>query len=231
MCPTKSKSWLWPVLFACAALILPLVAAAPGCAVAGYLGHALFEPKIKAAHTLADRPTLVIVDDPRDLLHDASLLHEMAHGIGRELENRHVLKQVVSGRDLADLESRMAAEYRLMPIDRIGSSLGAEQVLHVNVDNVEAGYGRITLSCRVRVFDVEEARQLFPAGAGSVDATAASMGLVRVAMPFDAVTTAAPGASTLRRRALGERVSISVARLFHDHEPPSQDASLGRSPV
>ena len=219
------------VLLAARALIAGIAfAALGGCAVVGFFGNAIFPEKVKAVYRLADRSTAIVVDDPWNLLDDPALLYEIGHGISVELVSRHVLAQIVPAEKLVQLASRLGDEFDRMPMDRVGKEIGAEQVLHVNIQSVMVGQIRMNLVCQVRVIDVKRSARLFPAivqRQGKTSPIAA--GTITVELIHRPTSEMSPGTRLMANRELARRVSVEVARLFHDHERPKRSDVFGQS--
>ena len=198
-----------------------------GCPILGYVSHTIFPDQIKAAYELQDRPTVIVVDDPSALLNDQAFLQQVAHLVGVELVQRRVLSQVIPGARVVNLATRLGDEFGRMPIDRVGKELGAEQVLHVNVESIDVSHARMTLLCQVKVIDAAHSVRLFPtSAAGSSGATARSTGRISVQLVHATTADVRRGERVMVGRDLGRRVSIEVARLFADHEVPQSQEPL-----
>lgn len=201
-----------------------------GCAVLGYVGTNLMPEKVKAAYEMEQRPTIVVVDDPSGFLDDRGLVHKIAHGIGRELIDHKALKQVLPGTALVQMAARLGDEYARLPIDQIGTTLGAQQVLHVNIESVNVSQMQVILECRAKVIDAQRGSRLFPpTGTGGPPASARNGGLVRAEWNYQPVTELGAGARAELNRDLARRVSVEVARLFYDHELPKRSEAFSPS--
>jgi len=208
-------------------LAILLLVSVSGCEVIAFLTQGLVSSKIKAVYPLSDRVTLVLVDDPRGQLGDASLLNQVSTEIGFQLIQEQVLTEVVGLKGLYGLQSRLGEDYQRTPVDRIGRELGAQQVIHVFIESVtlgaQPGLYRPRAVVQVKVIDVEEAKRVFPL-ASSVQGAASGQDhhTVKITMFYrnsEGQVVGGAGGAKMAKRALVEPISRDVARLFYDHKP------------
>lgn len=194
-----------------------------GCAAGGVFAQSFVRGKVKAQYTLEDRPTLVLVDDPSNLLGDPTLANEVAYQVGVELQEFKALKRVVPPLGVYELAARWGQDYRRAAIDRVGRELGAEQVIYVFVDRAvlspEPGLLRPAAAVRVKVVDTGTGKRLFPAV--GVDASTPQLDHVRVnsSLSQPAPDDGSQETTNVYRLKLARRVARDVARLFHDYVP------------
>ncbi len=203
-----------------------LLTTLPGCNVVGFFIQALFPQKINAKYRLADRPTLILVDDPADLLGNHTLVNEIANHAAFHLTENKVLtdQHVIDPRSLYDLAARLGSRYARTPIDQIGRELGADQVIHIYVALVklidQPGLLRPTATVHVKVIDTEQGKRLYPSAQHiEVNPTAMNHQPVNVALrPYTFQGDGRDKISSLSRK-LAKRIGRDTARLFYDHLP------------
>ncbi|MFA9479047.1 hypothetical protein ACERK3_12210 [Phycisphaerales bacterium AB-hyl4] len=180
--------------------------------------------RVPAQYKIPDRPTLVMVEDPDNALGDPRLSRLIASHVGFHLEeNRAVRRGVVSQSDLAELAERLDEDYRRMPIDRIGQQLGADQVIHVLIDEVdlvfEPGVYRPTAYAEVKVIDAAESRRLFPL-ARRMDADGGPAPGLRIQSQLSHRVSGEADTSleAMLLQALAEQMGREIAQVFYDHQ-------------
>lgn len=198
-----------------------------GCEVIALVTYIFAPSKIKARHKLADVPTLILVDDPSNRLGDPGLTGHIAHHAGFTLSQHGVLQEdhLVSTGELYALVARLGHDYARTAVDRIGSELGAQQVIHVYVDAVtfrtEPGLLRPTATVQVRVIDAVEGRRVYPLNplpAGSTTSMGDYESLV-VTMKYQGDNSHSVNVDRDIQTALAQRIGRDVARLFFDYLP------------
>ena len=217
------------------ALLLALCAAAglSGCELVAYVAQGFADHSIKASYDLADRPTLVMVDDPSDYLGGIGLDRAMASRIGFQLVEEDALTHVIDQDRVVGLATRLAEEYPQPPIDQIGKHLGAEQVVYVYVESRrtqrQAVLVESTVRLRVKVVDVAAGRRLFPRAADmeadpSIDWSRGLPVEVTLRQSSSEVDSRAEQRQMLAR--LTEQAAVRVAELFYSHPRQSKDTAL-----
>ena len=214
-------------------VLLGLTPALPlaGCAeIPGFASYVISgTPKTKARYTLEERPTLVIVDDPNNVLGDPNFPAVIGANAGFHLkENKQLTpEQVVSQDHLSVLAANMGDRYLATPIDEIGRRLKAEQVIHVQVNAVnlqsDNTYYEPTAELEVKVIDVETGARLFPTDTPDIPGMelATKPGYrLRVEMKRQTVDETRRHAVPMLARSLAERIGLQVAQVFYDHVPP-----------
>ncbi len=215
-----------------AALLLAVLSVA-GCQEPGFLAHVIAGPdQVKALHTLELVPTLVIVDDPRNALGDPNYPAVVGANVGHHLKENQVLEAplIVSQDHLSALAVRLGDRYPTTPIDRIGSRLHAEQVIHVLVRSVSmqvaGAYYHPTAMVEVKVIDAGTGARLFPKAGEYTDPQATPPGLnFSIELRHQTIDTNRRHAPSMLARSLAERIGLEVAQVFYDHVPP-EDSSV-----
>ena len=201
-----------------------------GCNIAGGVAYIVGgPPKIDAEYPLADRPTVVFVDDRGNTISTSnarSIRLEIADVVSRELMVKKVLTETISPRDALSAALARDRHGDLMPMDAIGRDVGAEQIIYVEMlaftDRPDGATPRPTAICRVRVLDVTEQRRLYPAPDSQQSARAlqSSMGEI------DDALLRSPSSRLKIHLALAEKTGDQIAKLFYKHEAKELGGSL-----
>lgn len=205
-----------------------------GCDAPGFFGYVVGgPPKVKARYTLEARPTLVIVDDPRNLLGDPNFPTVVGANVGFHLVRNEVLtpEQVVPQDHLSTLAAQLGDRYPATPIDQIGTRLDAEQVVHVLVRSVnlrvDNTYYHPTAAVEIKVIDAGTGARLFPGPGDQPQAQATAPGhTLNVELRRQTLDETRRYALPMLARSLSERVGLEVAQVFYDHVPPDAEPSV-----
>lgn len=205
-----------------------------GCSGPGFAAYVVGgPPKVKARHTLDKRPTLVIVDDPKDLLGDANFPAVIGANAGFHLiENAALPRELVVPQDhLSTLAAQLGDRYLATPIDRIGQRLDAEQVVHVLVRatnlRVDNTYYHPTATVEVKVIEAATGARLFPGPGDAAHATATAPGYsLNVELKRQTIDENRRHALSMLARSLSERIGLEVAQVFYDHVPPDAEPKV-----
>ncbi len=203
-----------------------------GCNIVGFVAR-VFTPKVKARYQLPDRPTLILVDDPANLLGDTTHASQIAHHVGFHLKQEELLlpDHIISPRDLYDLAVRLGDDYPHTPIDRIGREVAAQQVVYILVKAVgfgdDPGIIRPAAQVRVKVIDAARGSRLFPALMTEGQEPSSLRDYpVAVKLPYTSIKE--DWRSTVRQVTprLAQRIARDVSRLFYDHHPRQPGEAL-----
>ena len=201
-----------------------LLGAPAGCNIAGPLTYlAMGAPKIPAECELADRRTVVYVDDRANVIeaNAPAMRIAIAEQVSEELMTRKVLspEMTISPGDTLALVRSHDRHSELLPIDAIGRLVGAEQVIYVEMAQFsltpDGVTPRPTAACRVRVIDVNNRERLYP----SADETAQTAR--QVGSQLNEIDDSLYRSASSRRSVYGklaERVGKDVAKLFYRHD-------------
>ena len=220
----------------CASLLILAVSCLylAGCAGPGFVGYVIAgPPKVKAKYTLKPAATLVIVDDPQDLLGDPNFPAVVGANTGYHLTQNDVLttEQVVPQDHLSTLAAQLGDRYQNTPIDQIGSRLDAQQVIHVLIRSasLEADntYYQPAATIEVKVIDTATGDRLFPQPADQPASRATAPGYtVEVQMKSQTLDTTRRGDLMILARSLSERIGLEVAQVFYTHVPPDAEPTV-----
>ncbi|MAE66031.1 MAG: hypothetical protein CMJ18_17300 [Phycisphaeraceae bacterium] len=195
-----------------------------GCNYVAFLGQA-FPQKVPATYSLPRRPTVVLVDDPRNLLGDPTLSVLIAQQIGDDLGRHAGMEQIVPPERVTGLMVRLEDDWRRTGVDQIGRSVGAAQVVHVHIERAvlspDPGLVQPMAVAQVKVIDAANRRRMFPGSpieAGDDPDLVPSGQRVRVELlPRAAEITDATRQAYQRK--LADRIARDVGRLFYAYLP------------
>ena len=185
------------------------------------------QEKVSAQYALADRPTVVFVDDPNNLLPDRSLRRLIGDKIAQELMVRKLVTTTISSADALAV-SRRDSHGQKMAIDAIGRAVGAEQVLFVDMREFSLSPEGITPrpsgACQIKVIDVANRERLFPTQENVSRNTSGFP--VQVAMREVSLEQYRTASSRRRiREDLAGKIADQVTKVFYRHVP----RELGRN--
>ncbi len=183
-------------------------------------------PKTPAAFMLPDKPTVVFVDDRRNVLPRYELRAAIGDQAAEELLTNKVVDKTFSSRELMNMVRKQDTDKDLTAIDAIGRAAGADQIIYVKIVAwalTPDGYTpRPTAGAEVRVFDCVNRVKLFP-----VDDERG-----RYVEGFVVLDNSELYKSTATRRkledALAAQLGTDVAKLFYEHETNELGDSLHR---
>jgi hypothetical protein len=203
--------------------LLAMLGALAGCEVVGYPIQVIAGPaKIPAVYELADRPTVILVDDPVGKLPERALANLLADRIGNRLLKARALEQVIPPTLVQQLRQD-EPDFGNWAIDRVGRTVGAEQVVYVLIQDFQLTEEQLvmrpTIAMRIKVVDVSSGRRLFPVN----DQMGYAIGHELV---YEAMSDAPATAKQLLARRLIEEAGQRVAKLFYDHKAPEPGEGL-----
>ena len=214
--------------------VLVTLVAAQGCAGLGWLSEQIVGKKIKALYEIKSRPTLVLVDDPDGVLPSRNLQQVIAVNVQHHLKFVEDLADmyVVPQRALVELREDLGEKYMKQPIDRIGSRLGARQVIYINMRSFATRVGgplyRPTALAEVKLIETTTGHRLFPAADQRViDTTTTPPGyLVKMESEYERVDLDGRGTQEVFERRLAEDLGRKIAEVFIDHSKPEPGRDL-----
>lgn len=191
-----------------------------GCGGLTFLTQAAFPEKVKAAHPLADRVTLVMVDDTELRLRDPAVASQVGDRVRYDLQDAKAVRQFVSMQRLNALIAKAGNEYERISIDRVGRDLGAEQVIHVSIDSLQMssdlGVLRPVATVTVKVIDVAQGIRLFPAPKPAEGPRGV---VLTVQAAYRIKDQESRGDEAIAIQTLAQLIGRDVAWLFYDHLP------------
>ena len=180
-------------------------------------------PKAPAAFELPSKRTVVIVDDKINRMPRVALRVGIGDSVGTHLLENNVVPETITTRDAVALIRRMDTASKPISIQRICESLGAEQVVYVEIDDFNLSGGREEggpeAVALVKVLDITNGSRLWPT-AGS-EAVQSSLQDINPSL----ITTSA-GRREVEDK-LAEKLGEDIAKLFYAHERRELGGRLG----
>ena len=180
-------------------------------------------PKAPAAFELPSKRTVVIVDDKSNRMPRVALRVGIGDSVGTHLLENNVVPETITTRDAVALIRRMDTASKPVSIQRICESLGAEQVVYVEVDNFNLAGGRDEggpeAVALVKVLDITNGSRLWPTS-GS-EAVQSSLQDINPSL----ITTSA-GRREVEDK-LAEKLGEDIAKLFYAHARRELGGRLG----
>ncbi len=185
------------------------------------------QDKVDAQYALPDRPTVVFVDDPENILPHRYLRRIIGDKVAQDLMVRKLVTTTISSADALAVASRESYGQK-MAIDAIGRAVGAEQVVFVDMKafslSPEGFTPRPSGVCHIKVIDVENRERLFPTADDGMRGAASYP--VQVAMREVSLERYR---TTSSRRQISEQLANEIAdqitKVFYRHVP----RELGRN--
>ena len=180
-------------------------------------------PKAPAAFELPSKRTVVIVDDKINRMPRVALRVGIGDSVGTHLLENNVVPETITTRDAVALIRRMDTASKPISIQRICESLGAEQVVYVEIDDFNLSGGREEggpeAVALVKVLDITNGSRLWPT-AGS-EAVQSSLQDINPSL----IATSA-GRREVEDK-LAEKLGDDIAKLFYAHERRELGGRLG----
>ena len=180
-------------------------------------------PKAPAAFELPSKRTVVIVDDKINRMPRVALRVGIGDSVGTHLLENNVVPETITTRDAVALIRRMDTASKPVSIQRICESLGAEQVVYVEIDDFNLSGGREEggpeAVALVKVLDITNGSRLWPT-AGS-EAVQSSLQDINPSL----IATSA-GRREVEDK-LAEKLGEDIAKLFYAHERRELGGRLG----
>jgi hypothetical protein len=217
-------------LLAC--LLITMLSLA-GCEAFAFFTQVISPEKTPAVFDLPVRRTVILVDDTSNQLGDPTHTGVIAQRMLFDFVQSKKLtqEQTVSYRFVRDLEGKLGTEFERTPVDQIGRELGADQVIHVNIDyvqmSVQPGIIEPKAIVTLKVIDVNKAIRLFPEPSPVTDIdgleTSKRGYRITVELPRVVMMEIDSGTQNLLFRTLSEQIGYTASRVFYKH-PAEEDA-------
>ena len=185
------------------------------------------QDKVDAQYALADRPTVVFVDDPNNLLPDRALRRIIGDKVAQELMVRKLVTTTISSADALAVAGRESYGQK-MAIDAIGRTVGAEQVVFIDMVSFSLSPDNVTPrpqgACYLKVIDVANRERLFPTADDGFSGTDSYP--IQVAMRAVSIERYRTTSSRRQiREELANEIADQVTKVFYRHVP----RELGRN--
>lgn len=191
----------------------------PGCNIVGPAAY-LVEgpPKVDAQHQLADLPTVVFIDDRRNLVNPVSLRRVIADRASQDLMAKEALSKTISPQDAMNIVRQKETTSQVLSIEEIGEAIGAQQVIYVEVvqfqDSPDGVTPRPVAACRVKVIDVASRQRVFP----PVDSDDPARLVQVMTREVDPEVYRTRSGRLKIFEGLAEATGREIAKLFYKHE-------------
>jgi len=192
-------------------------------AIATYLTSP--DPHQDALYTLPNVPTVVFVDDRRNVMHPVRLRRVIAEQVTSELLKREILTTMIAPRDAMRVSASNDKYNQPLPVNEIGKSVGASIVIYIEMTafglTSDGQTANPRTSCSLRVIDVDDKKRLFPTNdaAFSVSESMKHVSANRVT-------------SSAEARGLAEELAVklgdTIAKVFYDHTTGRLGENLDR---
>ncbi len=218
--PNPSRARRLPGVFALMALVcLGVVAVLGSCNIVGPVGYFVMGPPDVEAQFPLDpkRPTVVFIDDGvnRSVMPTRASRRRIGMTADDYLLNQGKFERVIASQDLLAMVEREKYS-KTSSVVEVGEGINAEILIHVAMDSftiVQSGDNFTpTASCRVRVVDIKEKKQLWPEKLDDWHPLAVN------APPHRGELPAGPGGRAKLQDELAQRVGRDIAFLFFKHE-------------
>lgn len=192
-----------------------------GCNIAGPIAYATQpEQKVPAAFELADRPTVVFVDDREGKLVPVGLRDVIAEKVSEDLMVQNIVTTAIRPRDALALARSHDRNSNLLPIDAIGRAVGAEQVIYVEIESfsesVDNYQPKPVAVAHVKVIDAVEQTRLFPPD----DQSSFDFHVVNSALgEVDPTLYRSPSTRRVIREMMARQLGGDIGRVFYEHVP------------
>ena len=180
-------------------------------------------PKAPAAFELPSKRTVVIVDDKINRMPRVALRVGIGDSVGTHLLENNVVPETITTRDAVALIRRMDTASKPISIQRICESLGAEQVVYVEIDDFNLSGGREEggpeAVALVKVLDITNGSRLWP--------TAGSEAVQSFLQDINPSLIATSAGRREVEDKLAEKLGEDIAKLFYAHERRELGGRLG----
>jgi PBP1b-binding outer membrane lipoprotein LpoB len=198
-------------------LLLPLLLFVPGCLVVGAVTEKVMGPAdVKAKYVPPQEPMLVLAENYQ---HPSEIMVESEQLVQKvaQLIKDHKVAPLVDPTAPFNLKASKPAEYQQMTIAQIGRTLGAKQVLYINIDqsNVFVAQASEMLKGKamvhVRIVDTESGNTSWP-DEGAAEGYPL---VVETPMIREGKGVNEPAVRLQLQEAMGEK----IAQLFYTYKP------------
>lgn len=199
-----------------------------GCNIAGPVAWAVSPvPTRPAVFELADRPTVIFVDDPRGVLGYRQLRRVIADRASQELLSKGAMTTIISSRDAMAIVDQNDRHSEKLSVAAIGQSVGAEQIVYVQIlqamPSLDGQTAQPAGVCTVKVIDVTRGERLFPIVEDDQEDAGRAGHMLQVITPQQASEMP----SLLQSfQVLADRMGSDIAKLFYEHEAEKLGTNL-----
>jgi len=199
--------------------------ALPGCNIVAPIALMVTpDPVVKPLHELPDRPTVVFVDDRANKMNPISLRRTLADQTTQLLINAEVIspENAIRARDALAIAAGKDRSGELLSIERIGTEVGAEQIVYIRVDDFRLSIDGVEPQpvgqVGVKVLDLVAKSRPFPPPADGAEAS--DLHMVGSSLRTQSLERYNSRAAVVGlQQALATEMGTDVAQLFYEHSP------------
>ena len=189
-----------------------------GCHAVGWFSQAAFPVTKAALYEPKEVKTLVLVDDPKQLLPTPQLKAQIAARIGEDLVRNQALSRDLLIDPARITEARIEhPDFNQWYVEDIADHVGAEQVIHLQVTDFHLGKlddrYRPAATVRIKVWLVSERKRVFPDLDAENDYVTRAVRLQSIDPNFETRTR-----QIALRQSLAAAIADKSAKLFYEHE-------------
>lgn len=209
-----------------------------GCGVVGFIAHVVSPEQTPAVFEIPVARTAILVDDTNNQLGDPTNTGVIAQRMLFDMiQSKKLLpEQIVDYQFVRDLEAKLGTDFDRTPVDQIGRQLGADQIIHVNIDfvqmSVQPGIIEPKALVTLKLIDANKAVRLFPEPSSISDIDALAMSKrgyrISVELPRSIMMDMDSGTQNLLLRKLAEQIGYDAARVFYEHPHEEDGKGPGR---
>ncbi|MEM1329620.1 MAG: hypothetical protein AAGG07_03570 [Planctomycetota bacterium] len=187
-----------------------------GCNIVTPVFFAVYgPPRTQPQHELvAERATVVFVDDRSNEIARRSLRVRIAEGVQQQLLERGVLEDMIDTRATFQIASNESLNDP-QPISRIGYELGASAIIYLTIDRFVLSEDNATIApvceARLKVLDLDNRSREWPASPAGYPVT------VRLPRPAGYAPSTNADLARLEDQ-LADLMALGVAQVFYEHE-------------
>ncbi|MBT7657687.1 MAG: hypothetical protein HN568_04685 [Phycisphaerae bacterium] len=195
--------------------LLATIALLSSCNIAGVASYLTTpDPEQEALFVLPNVPTVVFVDDRRNVMHPVRLRRVIAEEVTNELLKREILSTMISPRDVMRVSATNDKYNTPMPVGELGKAVGASVVIYIEMQAFGLTSDGLTANprttCNIRVIDARNRERLFPA-----DPAGFSITETMKHVTSNRVTTSSDARKLAEE--LAKKLGVAVGEVFYDH--------------
>jgi hypothetical protein len=199
-------------------LVFVAVALFAGCQYLGWALQNTVPSKIPAQYEPIDVETIILVDDPKNLLPAPQMMDQISVRMGKDLIDNDVLAEGNLIDPLLITQARIDhSDFDEWYVEDIAEQVGAKQVIHIQVVSFHLGRlddeYRPAATVRVKVWDVVKKKRVFPSSDQTRDFAEQRVRLTSVDPAFETHTQ-----QVALRKTLVSALANKTAKLFYDHD-------------
>ena len=201
-----------------AVALLSAAALLSGCHVVGWFSQAAFPVTQSALYEPKQVKTLVLVDDPKQLLPTPQLKAQIAARIGEDLVRNEALDRDLLIDPARITEARIEhPDFNHWYVEDIANHVGADQVIHLQVTDFHLGKlddrYRPAATVRIKVWLISERKRVFPDLDAEIDYVTRAVRLRSIDPNFQTRTR-----QIALRQSLAAAIADKSSKLFYEHE-------------